>query len=39
MLLLSDMSSFLGSLWFSLLLLCVGLGVGWFSRGKYGAKF
>jgi hypothetical protein len=32
------MDAFLGSLWFALLLGAVGLGAGWFLRGKYGAR-
>jgi hypothetical protein len=37
--LLADFSSFLGSLWFALLLGAVGFGAGWVLRGKYGSKF
>lgn len=33
-LLLADFSSFLGSLWFALLLGCVGVGVGFWYCGK-----
>ncbi len=32
------MSQFFGSLWFALLLGCVGFAAGWFVKGKYGHR-
>ena len=36
---LASFDSFLGSLWFALLLGAVGLGAGWYLCKKYGSKF
>lgn len=33
-LVLADLSSFIGSVFFGLLLGCIGVGVGWWLRGK-----
>lgn len=35
---LADFSSFLGSLWFALLLGAVGVGAGWYLCKKHGSK-
>jgi hypothetical protein len=32
------MSAFLGSVWFALLLGCVGFAAGWVVKGKYGHR-